>query len=174
MRSLFVAAQGTSPWQQPGWRLLATGLVCYASVGFALMAQYQWDMLPCPWCTLQRLLYLVVGTVALAAAAWGSPWPRRLLAGLGLLFSLAGMGAAAWQQLVAASSTSCNLTLADKILSALGLFDLAPEVFAPMASCADAAVDLLGLPFAWWSFGLFGACGLMCALSAWRPLPPRG
>jgi len=28
-------------------------------------------------------------------------------------------------------------------------------VFSPRASCADAAVDLLGLPYTFWSLGLF-------------------
>jgi disulfide bond formation protein DsbB len=56
---------------------------------------------------------------------------------------------------VAAASSSCNLTLADKIVSGLMLDGLLPDVFSPRASCADAAVDLLGLPYEFWSLGLF-------------------
>ena len=54
-----------------------------------------------------------------------------------------------------------NLTLADRILESLGLLELAPEVFMPMASCADAAVDLLGVPYAFWSLALFALVGLL-------------
>lgn len=174
MRSLFIQTRNAPLWLRPNVQLAVLAATCFGSVGFALLAQYRWDMLPCPWCTLQRLIYLVIGTLALLALPWRSATARRALVGLGLLASLAGMASALWQQLVAAASSSCNLTLADRILSALGLFDLAPEVFAPMASCADAAVDLLGIPFAWWSVALFAACGLTCLRLLWRPLSPRG
>jgi protein dithiol:quinone oxidoreductase len=33
-------------------------------------------------------------------------------------------------------------------------------VFAATASCADAAVPLFGLPYEYWSLGLFGALGI--------------
>jgi disulfide bond formation protein DsbB len=149
--------------------LSGAALACFAAVAAALVSQYQFNMLPCPWCTLQRLIFLVVGTLCGLAALLPSLPARRGLASLGLLFSLCGMAAALWQHFVAASSSSCNLTLADKILRALGLFDLAPSVFAPMASCADAAVDLLGVPYAMWSLALFGLCGLICLQAVLRP-----
>jgi len=93
---------------------------------------------------------------------------RRALAALATLFAASGVASALWQHFVAASSNSCNLTLADRILSALGLFDLAPSVFAPMASCADAAVNLLGVPYAFWSLALFVLCGAITAVVAGR------
>ncbi|GAA0762930.1 disulfide bond formation protein B [Ideonella azotifigens] len=145
--------QAASQW------LVLVALLCFGAVGFALFAQYRLDMLPCPWCTLQRLIFLVIGVLALLAAAVRGL--RKPLAGLGLLLSLAGVASALWQHFYAAASASCNLTLADKILDKLGLFELAPSVFAPMASCADAAVNLLGVPFAFWSLALFALCGLI-------------
>lgn len=155
----------------PALWLLGVTVVCWGSVGFALYAQYHWDMLPCPWCTFQRLLYLIVGALSLLGALIQAAPLRRLLAFLGLLFSVAGVAAALWQQFVAAASDSCALTLADKILNGLGLFDLAPSVFAPMASCADAAVNLLGVPFAIWSAVLFLACAIV---SLGALICPRG
>jgi disulfide bond formation protein DsbB len=71
------------------------------------------------------------------------------------LLALAGVAAALWQHFVAAASSSCKRTLADRIVSGLQLDALAPEVFAPRASCAEAAVDLLGLPYEFWSLALF-------------------
>jgi len=44
-------------------------------------------------------------------------------------------------------------------VSGVGLDGMAPEVFAPRASCADAAVNLLGLPYEFWSLGLFVLLG---------------
>lgn len=143
-------------------RLLLVGMAvaCLAAVGGALVGQYQFDMLPCPWCTLQRLIFLVIAAVALLAA--GVSPLRRLLAGLGGLLALCGIGTSLWLHFVASSSASCALTMADRIMQALGLYDAAPEVFAPTASCADAAVNLLGIPFAMWSLALFALCGLAC------------
>lgn len=152
--------------QQAQWLLGAVALACFGGVGAALVSQHVFDMMPCPWCVLQRLIYLLIGSLALLAALWPATTARRVLSGLAGLLALCGMAAALWQHLVAAASDSCNLTLADRILSALGLFDLAPEVFAPMASCADAAVNLLGVPYAYWSLALFA----LCALGCWRVL----
>ena len=50
-------------------------------------------------------------------------------------------------------------------MSATGLDMALPEVFAAFASCADAKTNLLGIPYAFWSLGLFAvlvvmACGL--------------
>ena len=149
-------------WNRSSVLLGLVTVICWGAVGAALVSQYAFDMLPCPWCTLQRLIYLVIGALTLAAALWPSLTVRRTLAGASVLLALSGVAAALWQHLVAAASASCNLTLADRIMEALGLYDLAPEVFAPMASCADAAVDLLGVPYAYWSLALFALCGLLC------------
>ena len=72
-----------------------------------------------------------------------------------LLLALCGVAAALWQHFVAAASASCNLTLADKIVGALRLDALLPDVFSPRASCADAAVNLFGVPYDFWSLALF-------------------
>jgi len=71
-----------------------------------------------------------------------------------------GVGAALWQQFVAARSQSCNLTLADKIVTATQLDRLLPDVFEARASCADAAVSLLGVPYAFWAAIVFLACAV--------------
>lgn len=157
--------------RRPARLLLGVSVACYGAVGAALVSQYQFDMLPCPWCTLQRLIFLVLGTLALLGAAW--PAARRLAAGLAVLMAASGVAAALWQHFVAAASASCNLTMADRILAALGLFDLAPEVFAPMASCADAAVNLLGVPYAFWSLALFVVCALGCVAALRQPVQAR-
>jgi disulfide bond formation protein DsbB len=153
---------------QPRTLLAGVALACVLAVAAALVSQYRFDMLPCPWCTFQRLIFLLIAAVAGVAAALPSPAVRRALAGLAVALSLAGVASALWQHFVAAATDSCNLTLADKIMSALGLFELAPEVFAPQASCADAAVNLLGLPYAFWSMALFGACASACLRVASR------
>lgn len=132
--------------------LAATAAVCLGAVGAALFTQYQWDMQPCPWCVLQRLVFVAIAAACLLGLA-----APRLGAALALVLALAGVAAALWQHFVAASAESCDLTLADRIMGATGLDAAFPEVFMAMASCADAKVDLLGLPYEAWSGMLFAA-----------------
>ena len=148
--------------RRPAPLLAPIALASFGAVGLALVSQYRFDMLPCPWCTLQRLIFLIIGAFALLGLVLPSNGTRRVLAVGGVIFAVAGMASAFWQHFVAAKSDSCNLTLADRILQSLGLFDVAPSVFAPQASCADAAVNLLGVPYAFWSLALFLLLGVAC------------
>jgi protein dithiol:quinone oxidoreductase len=132
--------------------------ICALAVGFALFAQHIWDMQPCPWCIVQRMLYMLLGVVALVFGLFSG---RRTSMGrivpssawktgtwLVLLLSAIGVGVAIYQATVAASQVTCNLTAAHKFITATGLDELAPEVFKVRASCAEAAsATLLGLPF---------------------------
>jgi protein dithiol:quinone oxidoreductase len=126
--------------------------LCLGGVAAALVSQYVFDMLPCPWCILQRVIFLVIALVALLALLL----PGRPLK-LGLAAS--GVAAAIYQNRVAAQEFSCNLTLADRIISALGLESAVPFLFRISASCMEAAVDLLGLPYEAWSGMLFVIVG---------------
>jgi disulfide bond formation protein DsbB len=140
---------------RPALALGLVGLLSLAAVGAALVSQHVFGMKPCPWCILQRLVFAVIGIVCLAGAALRM---RPAVAGTGFLAAvLAGLGAVAalYQHFVAARSASCNLTLADRIVSGTRLDALLPEVFEVRASCAEAAVDLLGVPYEFWSLTLF-------------------
>lgn len=134
----------------------ATGLVLsLAAIGAALVSQHVFDMQPCPWCVLQRVIFAAIALACLIGLAWRTTAGRTAAAGLGLLLSLTGIAAALWQHFVAASSVSCNLTLADRIVSAMQLDALLPDVFQARASCADAAVKLVGIPYEFYSLALF-------------------
>lgn len=143
------------------WMLAAVALLCVAAVGAALVSQYRFDMQPCPWCVLQRVIYLAIALACGIGLLWRNATGRRVAAGLGLLLALAGVAAALWQHFQAAASASCKQTLADKIVSGwLQLDSLWPDVFSARASCADAAVSLLGISYDLWSLALFAAVGL--------------
>jgi Disulfide bond formation protein DsbB len=135
-------------------------LTSVAAIGAALVSQHVFDMQPCPWCVLQRLIFAMIAVAALAAWMAQAAWLRSTALVLAVLLALSGMGAALWQHFVAASSSSCNLTLADKIIAQLGLDASLPEVFQPRASCADAAVDLFGVPYELWSLALYLLLGV--------------
>jgi protein dithiol:quinone oxidoreductase len=129
-----------------------------------------YDMQPCPWCVLQRLIFVVIGIAALLGLAWRSALGQRAMPLALLLLCGCGIAASLWQHFVAAASNSCNLTLADRIISGLQLDALLPSVFQATASCADAAVDLAGIPYEFWSLALFVAieAAAVCLLVASR------
>ena len=147
--------------------LFTAGVVPLAAVCAALVSQHVFNMQPCPWCVLQRVIFVAMALAALPGLLLRTPAMRRLSAGLMALLALCGMAAALWQHFVAASSTSCKLTLADRIVGGLGLDSLWPEVFAAYASCADAAVKIAGLPYEFFSLALFVALGAL-AVQVWR------
>lgn len=155
----------------PARLFLAAAALSLGVVGAALYTQHVLGMLPCPWCVLQRLIFVAVAAAALLGAALSAPAARRAAAGAMLLGAVAGASAALWQHFVATSDTSCKLTLADRIMSASGLDALLPDVFAAWASCADAAVKLWGLPYEAWSLAVFL---LLAAVAVKLLLQPRG
>lgn len=136
---------------------------CALAVAAALFAQHGLGMRPCPWCILQRLLFILIALVALGTAFAPA---RRLRIGLNiatLLLASAGVIAAVYQHEVAAKSFSCDLTLADKLVSALRIESLWPWMFQVTATCAESATSLLGVPFEFWSLALFALLAIVSA-----------
>ncbi len=133
----------------------AIALLSLGALSAAMATQIFWGMQPCPWCVLQRLIFLVIGVLAIVGRWLPVPALRLGAALLALLLAVAGMSAALWQQLVASKTASCDLTLADRIIEATTLDRLWPTVFSATANCAEASVPLLGLPYALWSLAAF-------------------
>ena len=147
---------------------LAMAIGCVLALGFAVFTQQVWDMRPCPWCVLQRLLYIVIAVLCVACAF--APW-RRARLGLSiaaLLVATAGILAAVYQHEVAAKQFTCNLTFADTLVSALGIESLWPAMFKVTATCAESAVSLFGVPYEYWSLALFALLALGAATIALR------
>lgn len=148
-------------------------LVCAAlavgAVGIALVLQHAYDMRPCAWCTFQRLVFLLAGALALLGWALGRVRGATVVfAALVGLVAAGGAWAALHQQFVAAQSQSCAYTLADRVLLATRLDEYLPWLFEATASCSEADVSLLGLPFALWSAALFVLLVLLAARVAVR------
>jgi disulfide bond formation protein DsbB len=159
-----------SRWLSGGRLLPLVALASVAAVAAALVSQHGFDMQPCPWCVLQRVIFLAIALAALGAWAWARPGWRRSGAVLTGLLAASGMAAALWQHFVGVNTASCQLTLADRIVGTLGLDRWWPEVFAAYASCADAAVDLLGVPYEFWSLALYLLFGALAGLVWRRPV----
>ncbi len=148
-----------SEFDEPGktstWLLIGGALTGVAAVGAALVSQHVFGMEPCPYCVLQRVIFLAIAIACGLGLIWSNASGRRIAAGLGLLLGVGGIVTALYQHFVAAASASCNLTLADRIVGGMRLDSLWPDVFSARANCADAAVDLFGIPYEFWSLALF-------------------
>ena len=141
-------------------------MLAFGGVAIAVGLQFYADMQPCAWCTLQRLLYIVIG--ALALLAWflsETPIAARVVAVVPMLGALAGVSAALYQHFVAAETLSCNLTFADKVISTLGLDRQLPWLFEARAMCDEANLPLLGLPFSIWSAILFAMLAVLLSIT---------
>ena len=144
--------------------LVGAATASVGAVGAALYTQHVLGMQPCPWCVLQRLIFLSIAAAALIGLV-----AQRLGPILMIGLAVCGMAAALWQHFVAAATASCNLSFADRVMSGLTLDELAPAVFMATASCADAKVNLLGVPYEFWSLGLFIALALAAVQVVARP-----
>jgi len=152
-----------APSKLPARALAAMAVASFAAVGAALVAQHQFGVKPCPWCVLQRAVFLLIG--ALSLLGWLVS-PKRPLRQVVLVFVLmlcaAGLTAAVFQHEVASQTATCAMGLADNIVTALNLEELWPSVFMITANCAEAATyRLLGLPYEVWSGLLFTALGAL-------------
>ncbi len=144
----------------------AAVLLPVLAVAAALVSQHVFHMEPCPWCVLQRVIFLAVALAALPGLLLSLRPVRLGSAALVVLLAACGAAAALWQHFVAAASASCNMTLADKIVGGMGLDGWQPEVFEARASCADAAVNLFGVPYEFWSLALFAALAVLVIKAA--------
>ena len=155
--------------RRPSWWVVL-GL-SVAALAAALISQHVYDMQPCAWCVLQRLIFVGTALAAVLGLLWRAA-PGQILSALALLaLSLCGVAAALWQHLVAASSTTCNLSWAEKFMHSLRLDNSLPDVFEARASCADAAVSLLGLPYVAYSLALFVLFAMIGMRNLMRPAP---
>lgn len=153
----------TQPSKWPARALAGMAVASFAAVGVALIAQHQFGVKPCPWCVLQRAIFLAVGVFSALGWLVQAKRPLRQAAVVAVLvLCAAGLTAAVFQHEVAAQSATCAMGLADKIVTALGLEELWPSVFMITANCADAAgYRLLGLPYEVWSGLLFAGIGAL-------------
>jgi len=138
-------------------RLLATAaFVSLLAVAVALVSQHMFDIQPCAWCVLQRLIYVCIAIVCIVAlASRRAPSAQRVLIGLAVLLAIGGVAAAIYQHNVASHLLSCSQTFADKFITQTGLDENLPSIFGIYATCADAAVNVLGVKYEIWSMLVF-------------------
>ncbi|HWU77050.1 MAG TPA: disulfide bond formation protein B [Rhodanobacter sp.] len=133
---------------------LAGFLACAGLLGFALFAEYRWQMFPCPLCIFQRVAFIVMGLFfllgALHAPRGRARWIYATGVWLAAVFGMAVAGRHLWiQSLPADQIPSCGPPL-DYMFSAFPFAKVLKLVFTGSGECATVE-PILGLPMPAWS-----------------------
>ncbi|AGF46871.1 disulfide bond formation protein DsbB [Candidatus Kinetoplastibacterium desouzaii TCC079E] len=129
--------------------------LCIISLGAALISQHIFDMQPCAWCVVQRLLFFFIGIISFFAYFIKNTMISKIVAVIVGILSIMGIIAALLQNALHSENLSCVITPADKIISNTGFDSAMPWLFNIYSSCADDPVILLGIEYFIWSLSLF-------------------
>lgn len=156
------------------WLLLAAGSATLAVASLVLTVWL--NLHPCHLCIFQRLLYLLLACVGLAAGLLLPHPVARRVGFLALPLAASGLAVAAyqsWLQRQPSGSISCvgsELGLIERWVEWLG--QLQPELFLATGFCEEVEMTILKLSLANWSVLGFAVC-LVLAYRALRPAPER-
>jgi disulfide bond formation protein DsbB len=132
-------------------------LGCFGLVAIGLALQTQFRLAPCPFCIFQRLLYLVIGGLALIGFVW--PAVRQAWASLIGLLALIGVAVAGyqtWMQAFPELATECGYAepnLIERLVDWLGM--QWPSMFLATGFCTSKEWVFLSLSMANWSMLIF-------------------
>jgi disulfide bond formation protein DsbB len=174
----------------PRQAFLLVGVMAWSLSCFSWLLQ-EWEQLnPCPLCIFQRLLFLLLGLLALlfalpplSAETWAGRRKYRYMGALLAALCLVGFGVAFYQTLMQSAPglvSECSFEdpgPIEQLVEALGLFWLEnspvlPELFFAAGLCSSKEWTLFGLSLANWSALAFLGFGLFLAWAA-RLLPRR-
>lgn len=133
-------------------------LLALAAVTGSLVAQFMFDLAPCPLCIAQRLLYLLAAVVLLFGL-WRKG-ARPIMTLLGVASGLGAFAVSLYQGWIASEETLGQCGAPGPFESTLWWLaeNISYPLFAPEASCADAAGHMfLGFTMPFWSL-LCGIC----------------
>ena len=159
------------PWREVPVRawLAALAFGMFGLVAIGMEMQHLWRLAPCPLCIFQRLLYLVIGFVALAgvlAPAAKLLWSLLIavVAGGGVMVA----GYQTWMQVFPHLASECSYTdpnAIERLVDWLGM--QWPSLFLATGFCASREWEFIGLSMANWSLlffaGILGYAALLFA-----------
>ena len=165
MRSVKVFWQYINAWSLRT-RLLFIAVSCFGLLGAGLTIGVLLNLQPCPFCIFQRVLYLVIGFSALAAALFSrSLLATRVAVGLGVGAAIGGLITASYQtymQLFPASVMECGFSEPTAIERFVDVLGTSWEfMFLATGLCSSVDWTFLGLSMANWSIPAFTAFGAM-------------
>lgn len=154
--------------KQTKFILLAVGLTSIALLGAALYLQFSKDMLPCPWCIIQRYIFAGIALICIIAALLPAG-AARVGAGLGFLASLGGIGAAGWLLWTKANpSVSCGIDPLETSLNKVFTAELLPALFKADGLCTTEYAPIIGLSVAQWSLVWFVIFAIVLGWAAFK------
>jgi disulfide bond formation protein DsbB len=135
--------------------LLIIALTSIGLLGAALYLQFGQNMLPCPWCIIQRYIFAAIALICLITVFLPARFARAG-ASLGLLASVGGIGAAGWLLWVKANpSVSCGIDPLETSLNKVFTAEIFPFLFKADGLCTTEYASILGLSVAQWSMVWF-------------------
>ena len=148
------------PWRKAPVRAwfaaLALGVFGLVAVGMEL--QNLLRLAPCPLCIFQRLLYMVIGVVALLGVI--APAGRLLWSVLVALLAAGGAAVAGyqtWMQAFPHLATECSYSDPNAIERLVDWLGMAwPSMFLATGFCTGRDWEVLGLSMATWSLLMVG------------------
>lgn len=145
----------TSRFKTPSALVLA---LCVGGLASALVLQYGFDMLPCPFCVAQRLVLLVIAAFALTGLVLQGGAAQRI-ARAGMRVGAAAGAAVAlvhiYKVYAPTTATTCGSQGFGTWLDHLWITDLAPWLLAPLGDCMLDAASVFGFPLPALAVALF-------------------
>lgn len=138
---------------------LAIFVVCLSLLGFGLYLEHVQGIEPCPLCAFQRMCYIAVTMIALAAM-FHNPgcWQRYIYSTLTLIASLIGAGIAGrqvWlQHLPADQVPACGPGL-EYMMEVFPFMEAMKMIISGSGECAEVHWTFLTLSIAEWSLICF-------------------
>jgi disulfide bond formation protein DsbB len=154
-----------------GFALIAVS--AFGLVAFGLVIQEIYKLHPCPLCIFQRLLYIVIGLLALVAVAF--PAARKVWGAALILISAGGLATAtyqSWLQQAQDASKECGYgepSLIEQLVDWLGM--QWSDMFMATGFCSSKEWVFLQLSIANWSIVCFAA---YLAFALWLALRRLG
>jgi len=134
------------------------------------------DLHPCHLCIFQRLLFMLIGALALLAAALTRPLARAVPGALITALAAVGLWVAiyqSWLQLQPPDAVSCvggQPGFIERLVEWLG--QQAPGFFLATGFCEEEELVILGLSLANWAALSFAAVLLAAAWALWWQYRP--
>lgn len=146
--------------------------ICAAMIGFALHLEYADNLLPCPLCQLQRIIFCIIGILFFLAMLTPVKRITTIVYGFVIaLFSSCGFLLAGrqiyLQHLPAGTQESCGagLTYLFKVFSVNQALMMAIK---GSGECAKVVWRFLGLNIAEWSFVIFALLAILALVQIAR------
>lgn len=151
-------------------------LICIGLLGFALFAEYQWGLEPCPLCIFQRIGFMVMAVFFLIGAIHGpregGRWFYTGFVLLGALFGIVVAVRHLWiMSLPPDQIPACGPNLA-YMFDAFPFQKALKMVFTGSGECAKIQ-PILGLPIPLWSLLWFVLLSILAVRASLQRATPR-